>query len=247
MAGQGVIPCPGTIRGPHLFLVWNRRGILHTVSVMRTSKLTALLALVWINGSMMAQDIIFTNKTATFTNLEGRVYSNVTLVKANPDGLVWKGDGVGLVCYTNLSPVLLESLGIPLQRIEQARTRAAQKAAVDAKQRAAYAAQEKAHAETKFIESKLVRVRVQGRFDGRRKSRSDQVRVGNVLLFDYHGSEAQDAEVDVMAYYCGPFTVRQVLGGAEFKQESYGSKSRAVELIRFIYLNGPKPNWTDDE
>ena len=222
-------------------------GILDTANMIRTSKFAALLAVVWINGSLLAQDIVFTNKTATFTNLQGRVYTNVTLVKANLDGLIWSGDSIGLVSYTNLSPALLKSLDIPAERIEQAKTRAAQKAAGDAQRRAAYATQEKAQTETKFIESKLVRVRIQGRFDGRRKSRSDQVRVGNVLLFDYQGSEAQDAEVDIVAYYCGPFTVRQVLGGAEFKQESYGSRTRAVELIRFIYLKGPKLKWMDDE
>jgi hypothetical protein len=95
----------------------------------------AVLALVWIN-SLLAQDILFTNKTATFTNLQGRVYTNVTLVKANRDGLLWRGDGMGLISYTNLSPALLESVGVPTNRIEQVKTRAAQLAAANAKRRA---------------------------------------------------------------------------------------------------------------
>jgi hypothetical protein len=209
----------------------------------------------------LAQDITFTNKTMTFTNLEGRVYTNVTLVKANLDGIIWRGDGVGLVFYTNLSPTLLESLGIPYERVQQAKIRAEQKAKAAAQQRIVRAAQEKAQGEAAFVESKLVRVHIQGRFDGRRASRSDQVVVRNalltyidksekasqVLIFDYHGSEADGAEIDAMAYYCGQFTRRRVLGGAEFKEDSYGSKSRAVELIRFTYLHGPKPDWTNDE
>ena len=95
------------------------------------------LYFVFFAGAALAQDITFTNKTATFTNLEGRVYTNVTLVKANLDGIVWRGDGAGLVSYTNLSPALLESLGIPAQRIVQAKARAAQKAKSDAQLRAA--------------------------------------------------------------------------------------------------------------
>lgn len=43
---------------------------------------------------------------------------------------------MGVVCYTNLSPAFLKSLGIPVERIEQAKVRAGQRAAADAKQRA---------------------------------------------------------------------------------------------------------------
>jgi hypothetical protein len=111
--------------------------MLHTAG-MRTSSFFGFLALVWIN-SLLAQDIVFTNKTATFTNLQGRVYTNVTLVKATQDGLLWRGDSMGLIAYTNLSPALLESLGVPTNRIEQARERATQAAAARAKQWAAQA------------------------------------------------------------------------------------------------------------
>jgi hypothetical protein len=126
------------------------------------TKLLPLLLLLTLlaTGSLLAQDIIFTNKTATFTNLEGRVYTNVTLVKANRDGLIWSGDGMGVVCYTNLSPVFLKSLGIPAERIEQARARSAQRAASNSKYRAQAAAQAQAQAEAAFIESKLSRVRI---------------------------------------------------------------------------------------
>ncbi|MCX6929397.1 MAG: hypothetical protein NT154_40210 [Verrucomicrobia bacterium] len=77
---------------------------------------------------MLAQDIIFTNRTATFTNLDGRLYTNVTLVKATADGIIWKGDGMGMVPYTKLSPEMVESFGIPQERVEQAKAKAAKKA-----------------------------------------------------------------------------------------------------------------------
>jgi hypothetical protein len=105
------------------------------------------LCFVLLAGAALAQDITFTNKTMTFTNLEGRVYTNVTLVKANRDGIIWRGDGAGLVSFTNLSSALLESLGIPGERIEQAKARAAQRAASDAQRRAAIAAQSKVEQE----------------------------------------------------------------------------------------------------
>ena len=101
-----------------------------------------LLCFVLLGGAALAQDITFTNRTATFTNLEGRLFSNVTLVRASQDGVIWRDDsGGGQVSYTNLNPALLKEWGIPLERIEQARVRAGQKAVADAQRRAALAAQ----------------------------------------------------------------------------------------------------------
>jgi hypothetical protein len=95
----------------------------------------AVLALVWIN-SLLAQDIVFTNKIVTFTNTEGRVYKNVLLTKAKAEGIIWKegdtGVGGGMVPYTKLSPGTLRMLGIPVERIEQAKVRAEDKAAAAA-------------------------------------------------------------------------------------------------------------------
>jgi hypothetical protein len=108
----------------------------------RTSKFAALLALLWIHGSVLAQDIIFTNRTATFTNLQGAVFKDATLVKADLDGLVWRsGISGGRICYTNLNGVFLESLGVPTNRIAIAKTRAEHKAVSDAQYRAARDAQ----------------------------------------------------------------------------------------------------------
>ena len=84
-----------------------------------------------------ATDIVFTNKTASFTNLQGRVYSAVELVRADLDGLIWREAGSGgRVCFTNLSVDTLERLGIPTNRIQIAAERAARKTTSDAAIRA---------------------------------------------------------------------------------------------------------------
>ena len=80
-----------------------------------------------------AQDLVFTNRTVTFSNLQGQHYRNVQLVRADLDGLIWRdGPSGGRICYTNLDPGLLESLGISSNRIDIARARAEKKAVADA-------------------------------------------------------------------------------------------------------------------
>jgi len=84
-----------------------------------------------------ADDITFTNKTATFTNLQGQLYRRVQLVRGDLDGLIWRDKASGgRICYTNLHPDLLESFGISSDRIEIARARAQHKAIADARYRA---------------------------------------------------------------------------------------------------------------
>ena len=98
----------------------------------------AVLTLVWIH-SLVAQEIVFTNRIATFTNLQGRAYTGVWLVKGDLDGVIWReaeGAGGGRVSYTNLNAALLDSWGIPTNRIETAKIRAGQKAVKDAQYRA---------------------------------------------------------------------------------------------------------------
>ena len=100
------------------------------------------ICFVLLGGAALAQDVTFTNRVVTFTNLEGRLFPNVTLVKANRDGVIWHdGASGGLASYTNLSPALLKEWGIPLERIDEARTRAGKRALADAQRRAALAAQ----------------------------------------------------------------------------------------------------------
>jgi len=93
--------------------------------------------------SLVAQDIEFTNRVASFSNLEGQYYFKVTLVKGDLDGLVWRDEkgGGGRICYTNLPADLLDSLGIPPERVDIARDRAEHKAVSDARYRAAMAAE----------------------------------------------------------------------------------------------------------
>jgi len=87
----------------------------------------------FIAGAALAQDIRFTNTVATFTNLQSVVYSNVTLVRADLDGVVWRdAEGGGRVSYTNLSAAFLEAWGIPTNRIGIAKARAERKAVSDA-------------------------------------------------------------------------------------------------------------------
>jgi hypothetical protein len=96
--------------------------------------------------SASAQNITFTNKTATFTNLEGQVYRDVALVRADLDGLIWRdenGSG-GRICFTNLSQSFLDTLGIPPERVAVAKARAERRAVSEAQYRAAAAAEAQA-------------------------------------------------------------------------------------------------------
>jgi hypothetical protein len=98
----------------------------------------ALLLTVTVTACQLAlaNDITFTNRTATFTTLEGQTY-RVQLVRGDLDGLIWRdGASGGRICYTNLAPDLLESFGISSNRIEVARARAEKKAIADARYRA---------------------------------------------------------------------------------------------------------------
>ncbi len=98
----------------------------------------------------MAQQatIAFTNKTATFTNLQGRVFKDVELVRGDLDGLIWRREASGgRICYTNLDTEVLESFGISSNRIAVALARAQHKAVADAQYRAAWAAESAAKAQ----------------------------------------------------------------------------------------------------
>jgi len=79
-------------------------------------------------GVALGQDAItFTNKVVTFTNLQAHVYREVQLVRADMDGIIYRetvGVGGGRVYYTNLSAGVLESLGIPTNRVASAKPRA---------------------------------------------------------------------------------------------------------------------------
>ena len=95
-----------------------------------------LLFVVGFGGTASGQDTItFTNKTATFTNLQGRAYQDVRLVRADLTGIVYReAEGVsgGRVCYTNLPAAFLESLGISSNWIADAKAKADRRAAANA-------------------------------------------------------------------------------------------------------------------
>ena len=113
-------------------------------------QLCSLLVLVILDVS--GQDITFTNKTVTFTNLEGRAFTAVQITHGDWDGVIWRDAASGgRVCYTNLHPAVMEAWGIPTNRIEIARARAERKAVSDAQFRAArqLQAQEDFEAKTK--------------------------------------------------------------------------------------------------
>ena len=76
-----------------------------------------LLLFLGFVGVTPGQDAIrFTDKLVTFTNLAGRAFRDVRLVRADKAGIVYLAtDSVagGLVPYTNLPAAFVESLGIP--------------------------------------------------------------------------------------------------------------------------------------
>jgi hypothetical protein len=69
--------------------------------------------------------ITFTNRFATFTNLQGRVYDHVQLIRADANGIIYRmEDGGGFISFTNLAPATLQELGVPTNRIALAEQRA---------------------------------------------------------------------------------------------------------------------------
>jgi hypothetical protein len=101
-------------------------------------------------AGLCSDSIEFTNKVASFTNLQGETFTQVVLVRGDLDGVIWRnGSSGGRVCYTNLDPLLLERWGISTNRIEIARSRAARKAAVEAASRAQAIARARAEATAK--------------------------------------------------------------------------------------------------
>lgn len=93
-------------------------------------------------AAVSAQDIAFTNKVVSFTNLQGEAFSRVELVRGGRLGLIWRDDsGGGRVLYTNLSPAFLASIGISSNWVEAAKQAIAHKAEADARFRSTLQAQ----------------------------------------------------------------------------------------------------------
>ena len=66
---------------------------------------TISLFLLTLGIGSSAADVDLKERVVTFTNLQGRIYENVTLRRANSDGVIYSTDnGGGMVLYTNLNP-----------------------------------------------------------------------------------------------------------------------------------------------
>jgi hypothetical protein len=103
------------------------------------------IAFILLACPLLAQDITFTNKTATFTNLAGQVFRNVQLLRGDWDGVIWRdGASGGRICYTNLDPLLLEAWGIPTKRISIALARSEHRSVSEARYRHAKMAEARA-------------------------------------------------------------------------------------------------------
>lgn len=139
------LPAPDALKKINPFTI-------RSSDVMLKSMKAALFVIVLATAfqSALAGDILFTNRTATFTNLQGLAYNHVQLVRGDQDGLIWRdGASGGRICYTNLHPDLLESFGISSNRIEIARGRAVRKAIADARYRAEVFARAQAQSQAK--------------------------------------------------------------------------------------------------
>ena len=79
----------------------------------------------------------FTNQVVTLTSTENITYSNIALVRASLDGIVYRaptGAGGGTIPYTKLSPETLETLQVDTNMIEVAAQRAQAKAQMEQQQ-----------------------------------------------------------------------------------------------------------------
>lgn len=106
-----------------LAIHWWKRIVALKVLVMKSILLLLVLGFI---GVAPGQDAItFTNRLATFTNLQGEVFRDVRLVRADADGIIYRetvGVGGGRVFYTNLPQPVLKSLGLPKASAESTGT-----------------------------------------------------------------------------------------------------------------------------
>jgi hypothetical protein len=99
---------------------------------------TEILLLMCACRIAAASDFIdLKGRVATFTNLQGEAFSDVSLVRGDLDGIIWrKGASGGRVCYTNIDCAIITDWGIPSNRVSIAKERADRKALADAAYRA---------------------------------------------------------------------------------------------------------------
>lgn len=102
-------------------------------------KATTILICFACSTGFCGTDIDLGGKEITFTNNQGRVYSNVLVQRANLDGIIYytHDGGAGMVKYKDVSTNLIASLNIPLERVDIA----SQRAAADSARKKQYAEQ----------------------------------------------------------------------------------------------------------
>ena len=103
------------------------------------SSATVAAALLAWNGRA-AMEVRFTNQVVTFTNLQGQVYKDASLLRASEDQLVFKTNDIfGTVYLTNVSPATLEMLGVPASHIQAVQELQRQKEDLAVRRREAFA------------------------------------------------------------------------------------------------------------
>ena len=86
------------------------------------------------NGQTPPLEWRFTNRVATFTNLQGQAMVNASLIRADGSQLIFKTNDVyGTVNLTNLAPATLEMLGVPASYLQQVRAREKEQAGAAAR------------------------------------------------------------------------------------------------------------------
>jgi hypothetical protein len=77
--------------------------------------LTGALFCAQLLPNQASAELYFTNEVASFTNLEGETFERAKLIEADSSQLVFETNRIfGAVAFTNLSPAVLDRVGISL-------------------------------------------------------------------------------------------------------------------------------------
>ena len=195
-------------------------------------------------GVAPGQDAItFTNKIVTFTNLQGRIYQDVRLTRADLVGIIYReGAGGGRVCYTNLPAAFLESLGISSNWIAAAEVRADRRGAANAayeqrvQQDAVKQWAEKAQAKKlASLEVNVYGKVIQITGDGALIDVGPRDKVTLVLLSDYPKQLIDGEAVQVVSFQFDPRYDRDRPGS---RLESSGLKAYDIGVYEYTDVRG---------
>ena len=195
-------------------------------------------------GVALGQDAItFTNKIVTFTNLQGRIYQDVQLTRADLVGIIYReGAGGGRVYYTNLPAAFLESLGISSNWIAAAEVRADRRGAANAayeqrvQQDAVKQWAEKAQAKKlASLEVNVYGKVIQITGDGALIDVGPRDKVTLVLLSDYPKQLIDGEAVQVVSFQFDPRYDRDRPGS---RLESSGLKAYVIGVYEYTDVRG---------